>query len=158
MASQPLKGREALPLLDLARLKCSRRLVVDVLLTPRRRLLQLIQFRVLNFPFSSHPLLPSHPPSHLPSHLPFTHLILTSLQSSLVPSVTMDDMELSFDLVFEQPEENESENEPESGRLTPIRHLIPVGFTRLVRGIYRSGFPDVLHLDIYEELRMKSIW
>lgn len=44
------------------------------------------------------------------------------------------------------------------GRETPIQHLVPAGFTQVVDGIYRSGCPTILHLDIFEVLNIKTIW
>lgn len=70
----------------------------------------------------------------------------------------MDDEDLHLDLLFGHQDQEEAEEEVKTGRLTPIQHLVPAGFTRVADGIYRSGFPDTQHLDIYKELNIKTVW
>lgn len=38
-----------------------------------------------------------------------------------------------------------------------LQYIIPPRFAQVVDGIYRSPFPDVLHLDVYDALGVKTL-
>lgn len=45
----------------------------------------------------------------------------------------------------------------DQGAVLPLQLNVPERFAQVVYGVYRSGYPDALHLDVWKEIGIKTI-